>query len=165
MESDDAVRRHEATDAIRGAARAREKLAERVTAPWWYTVGVALSVFAIFLGLGLVEGLPGLGDQGTAGNALIAAGAVIAPVALVSALKNATGVSTDRYANGLGWWYAVAFVLLALGFALQAYADVPFALPVAGVVALVATVMRERQIDTVLRRSLTHPAVESPSDD
>lgn len=150
MESDDAAKRHEASETIRSATQARGKLAQRLAAPWWYSFGTALSILAIFLGLGLLEGLPGLDSQGAAGNAMIIMGAVIGPVALVSALKNTTGVAIDRYANGLGWWYAAVFALLAISFVLSAYADMSLALPVAGVVAFVATLLRERHIDKVL---------------
>lgn len=161
MESEEAAR-HDASDALRGAAQAREKLARRVNAPWWYKLGTALSTLAIFLGTGLFEGLPLLGRQETVGNTVIVLGAIIGPVVLVSALKNATGVSTDRYANGLGWWYAVVFGLLVVGFSLQAYAGVSWSLPAAGAVAFVATLVTERHIDTVLRRGL---ASETPPDD
>lgn len=90
---------------------------------------------------------------------MIILGAVIGPVSLVSTLKNTTGVSIDRYANGLGWWYAVVFVLLVIGFVLHAYAGMSLALPVTGVVAFVATLLRERHIDRVLRRRI---ATSSP---
>lgn len=165
MESDDATRQREAEEAIQGGARAREKLARRMTAPWWYSFGTALSILAIFLGLGLLEGLPGLGSHGTAGNTLIILGAVIGPVALVSTLKNTTGVSIDRYANGLGWWYTVVFALLVVGFVLHAYAGMSLALPVTGAVAFVATLLRERHIDTVLRHRIATSAPAGPSRD
>lgn len=154
------MRQREAEEAIHSVDQARERLAERMAAPWWYSFGTALSILAIFLGLGLLEGLPGSGSQGAAGNALIILGAVIGPVALVSTLKNTTGVAIDRYANGLGWWYVVVFVLLAIGFALHAYAGMSLALPLTGAVAFVATLLRERHIDKVLRHRIAASSSE-----
>lgn len=165
MESDDAMRQREAKEAIEGVAQARQRLAQHMTTPWWYSLGTALSILAIFLGLGLLEGLPGLGSQGTAGNTMIILGAVIGPVALVSALKNATGISIDRYANGLGWWYASVFVLLAIGFGLHAFAGLSLALPVTGALAFTATLLRERHIDTLLRRRVATRAPEGLTGD
>lgn len=158
MASDEAITRHEAIDALRGGAQAQQELARRVTAPWWYKLGTALSTLAIFVGIGLFQGIPVLGTHETVGNAVVVVGAIIGPAVLLTALKNTIGVATDRYGDGLGWWYAIVFGLLALAFVLEMSAGVSVAFPVAGAVAFVVTLLTERHIDTVLRRRIAAPA-------
>lgn len=146
--------RAQADAAIADVATARERLAHRVQAPWWYRWGIAAAVLVMFFGMGLVVGGPGSLENPSLGTALIAASACIAPVVLLGALKNATGVSVDRYAKGLGWWWLLLFGLLAAAFGLQAVAGVPFALTIGGLIGFAVTVAMERHIDAILRRDL-----------
>lgn len=135
-------------------ARARSELADRVAAPWWYRLGAAASTMSIFVGLGFTVGGAGMPTDDLTGMVVVVLGAVIGPALLLTALKNATGVSLDRYASGLGGWYVTVFGLVVAGFVLQVHADVPLALPVAGVIAFGATLVSERRIDALLRRRI-----------
>lgn len=135
-------------------ASARAQLAHRVQAPWWYRWGIAAAVLGMFLGMGLVVGGPGSPDHSTLGIALIAFSACIAPIGLLAVLKHSTGVSVDRYVEGLGWWWLLLFGLLAAAFVLQAVAEVPFALPLGGLLGFAVTVAMERHIDALLQRNL-----------
>lgn len=140
-----------AREALRDVAAAQSDVARRAGAPLWYRLGAALCTSALFLGIGLVVGRPVGDGEESASMVLVVVGAIIAPVLLVAALKRTTGVSTDRYARGMGWWTAQMFVLLGVGFALQAFLDVPYALLLAGVGAFLLTYDRERRIDRALR--------------
>ena len=160
MESNDAAKWHDANQSLRRVNQSRAKLAQRVTTPWWYKFGAALAVFTVFLAIGLVTSGPGTGTNEFAGNLAIILGAAIAPAVLLVALKRTTGVATDRYAKDSEWWYAVVFGLLIVAFVLQSYIGVPFALILAGLLAFVATLIRERYIDTVQRRRFTRPGIE-----
>jgi hypothetical protein len=138
---------------LRGLDDARGRLAERITSPWWYRLGAASCTASLFAGVGLMAGRSGTGGASeSASMLLIMLGAVVVPAVLLWALKRSTGVSVARYAEGLGAWYAVVVPLFALGFALQVLAGVPSALFVAGAGGFVATLVRERQIDALLRR-------------
>lgn len=131
----------------------RGRLAERITSPWWYRLGAAACTVSLFIGTGLLVGRPEVGSSAESTSMLLVVfGAILGPMALLAALKRSTGMSIERYAEGLGTWYAIVFGLFALGFVLQAFAGVPFALSVAGVGAFVATVLTERRIDDLLRR-------------
>jgi len=140
---------HHARDALRDVGHARDNLASRLRAPWWYRIGVALCTLALFVGMGLYVGNENTSD--TLANTVIVLGAVVAPAVLLALLKNATGVSIDRYSKGLGSWCVLVFGLLIIAFPLQAWAGVRYALPVAGVIAGVATYFRERRIDTLVQ--------------
>lgn len=134
----------------------RRRLAERITSPRWYRLGAAACIASMFIGMGVLVGRPEAGSSAeSAAILLIEFGAILGPMALLAALKRSTGISIERYGEALGTWYAVVFGLLVLGFVLQAFAGAPFALPVAGVGAFVATVFTvftERRIDDLLRR-------------
>ncbi|WP_220457980.1 MULTISPECIES: hypothetical protein [unclassified Actinotalea] len=153
METRESATPDDARAALRQLDDARALLAERIASPWWYRLGAASCTTSMFVGMGLLVGRPeARGTTESVATLLITLGAVVAPVVLLWALKRATGVSVERYAEGLGAWYVVVFGLLALAFALQAFAGVPAALHVAGAVAFVATVVTERRIDERLRR-------------
>ncbi|WP_432507203.1 hypothetical protein [Kineococcus arenarius] len=153
MESDPGATPDDARAALQELAGTRRRLAERITSPWWYRLGAAACTASLFLGTGLLVGRPDAGSSTeSASTLLIVFGAILAPMALLAALKRSTGVSIERYGEGLGTWYAVVFGLFTLGFVLQAFAGVPFALPVAGIGAFVATVLTEQRIDDLLRR-------------
>jgi hypothetical protein len=67
------------------------------------------------------------------------------------ALHRSTGVSIDRYNEGVARYELVMFALIAVGFLLQGWLRVPFALAAVGVVAFVVQYDIERRIDTSLR--------------
>jgi hypothetical protein len=60
-------------------------------------------------------------------------------------------VSIDRYDEGVARHELVIFSLMAVGFLLQGWLRVPFALAAVGVVVLVVQYDIERRIDTSLR--------------
>ncbi len=143
----------DARAALQETTDARQRLAERIISPSWYRLGAASCTASMFVGMGLLVGRPEAGGSTeSASTLLILFGAILGPMALLWALRRSTGVSIERYGEGLGAWYVVVFGLLLLGFSLQAFVGVPFALPAAGVVAFVATVVTERRIDDLLRR-------------
>lgn len=152
MESSSYTTPDSARAALRELTTVRGRIADRITSPWWYRVGVSLSTTCLFLGMGLVLGRPDPGSGAEAASSLlIASGACVAPIALLWALKRSTGVSIDRYSQGMAGWCIVMFSLLAVAFVLQQFVGVPFALAAAGVVAFVVTYDRERRIDAPLR--------------
>ncbi|QCB94795.1 hypothetical protein [Cellulomonas shaoxiangyii] len=153
MESSPNATPADAQAALRRLDDARERLAERITSPWWYRLGAAACTASMFVGAGLIVGRPASGSSAeSASMMLIVLGAIVAPMVLLWALRRSTGMSVERYAEGMGTWYAVVFGLFAVGFVLQAFAGVPWAMTVAGVGAAVATVVRERSLDGLLRR-------------
>ncbi|WP_243885026.1 hypothetical protein [Cellulomonas fengjieae] len=153
MESSPRATPDAARTALQGVDDARRRLATQISTPWWYRVGSASCTASMFVGTGLLVGRPEAGGatESTA-MMLVVFGAILAPMVLLWALKRSTGVSVERYAQGLGAWYVVVFSLFALGFALQAFAGVPWALLAAGAVGFVATLLSERRIDGLLRR-------------
>lgn len=155
MASRDDSGRARANEAISEVASARAKLARRVDAPWWYRWGVSTAILTMFLGFGFVIDGPGSYQNETLGIVLVIAGGILAPIALLAVLKSATGVSIDRYAESLGWWWVLLFALLVLSFALQAFFDVPLALFVGGLAAFAVTVAMENRINQILHRRLT----------
>lgn len=151
MESRDSVTPDEARAALQELTGAQERIAAQVVAPWWYRLGAALCTASLFVGMGLVVGQTNPSDAAeTASSLLIVLGAVVAPIALLAGLKRSTGVSVDRYSQGMGVWYVIVFGLLAIAFVLQQFAGVPFALAAGGVGAFIATVFNERRIDALL---------------
>lgn len=151
MENKDSVTPDDALTTLQELDSAQQRLADRVASPWWYRLGAALCTASLFVGTGLVVGKSDpSGAAETWSSLLVVVGAVVAPLALLAGLKRSTGVSVDRYAQGLGAWYAVVFTLFAVAFALQQFAGVPHALIVAGVGAFLATLLTERRIDALL---------------
>jgi hypothetical protein len=143
----------DAQAALRQVDRTQQRLATRLAAPWWYRLGAALCTLSLFVGMGLITGRPDADDSaGSAASLIVVVGAVVGPSALLVALRRWSGVSLDRYAEGMGPWYAVVFGLLGVAFVLQAFAGVPFALLGAGALAFVATFVNERRLDDVVRR-------------
>lgn len=152
MASRDATTPDAARATLLEIATAQERIADRVTSPWWYRLGAALSTACLFVGMGLVVGeLDPSGRAEAASSLLTALGACVAPVALLWALKRSTGVSIDRYSGAMAGWYIAMFTLLAVGFVLQQVLDVTYALAGAGAVAFVVTLVNERRIDASLR--------------
>ncbi|WP_194861369.1 hypothetical protein [Dietzia sp. SYD-A1] len=132
---------------------ARERIAVRITAPWWYRVGAALSTACLYVGMGLLVGRPAP-DSGVeaVASSLIVLGACVAPVVLLWVLHRSTGVVIDRYAHGMAGWCVVMVSLLVVAFVFQAFLHVPFALAAAGVIAFVVTYDRECRLDSLLRQ-------------
>lgn len=159
LESNDAANRHDAHESLQHIHHSRDKLAQRMTTPWWYKLGAALAIFAGFAGIGLVTEGPGTATYESAGNLAVILGAIIIPALLLAVLKRTSGVVTDRYVKDARWWYALVFGLLIAALVLQSYAGVPYALIFAGVLAFVATLFRERHVDTLQRRRLTEPGM------
>ena len=143
-ESYDPHNPRDAHEALRGADRVRRNLAGRVGAPWWYHWGAALATTAVFVGLGLT-----ISGYDTLGTLVLVVGAIIGPALLMTGLRKVTGVALDRYSLGLGIWSMIVFGLLFVAFPLQVWAEVVVALPIAGVIAGVVTLWRERRIDTL----------------
>jgi len=151
MESSDSVTPDEARAALQDFTGAQDRIAAQVTSPWWYRLGAALCTASLFVGMGLVVGRTDPSDAAeTTSSLLVVLGAVVAPVALLAGLKRSTGVSVDRYSQGMGPWYLVVFLLLAITFALQQFAGIPLAMAVGGIGAFIATLLSERRIDAVL---------------
>lgn len=142
----------DAQRALEEVAGSRRTIAERVSTPWWYRLGSATCTAGLFVGAGLstAPGTPG-DEPSSLGTALTVALAVVGPLALLAALKRATGVSVDRYASGLGTWYAVVFSLFGVALTVQVATGVAYVLPAAGVLAFVATLVTEQRIDVRLR--------------
>lgn len=155
MESRDASSQVHAHDALNEVARVRTKLARRVGAPWWYRWGLAAAVLAIFVGMGVAGMGTGTYENETLGISLVLVGGILTPIALLTALKNTTGVSIDRYAEGLSKWWLLLLALLILSFALQTFANVPYALMVGGAFAFVTAAVMERRINQMLNDRLT----------
>lgn len=151
MESSKQPSPNAAHEAMRDIEQARANLAARVESPWWYRVGAALATTSIFVGMGLTL-TDGVSE--TLATTVLVLGAIVGPAALLAALKRSTGISVDRYAEGLGSWYVIVFGLLVVSFALQLWVGVPHAMLVAGVVAGVCTLLRERRIDDIVRRRI-----------
>lgn len=144
MASPDDARR-----ALEDVDNSRRSIARRISAPWWYRLGTAICTAGLFVGAGLTTA-PG-DEPSSLGALLTVTLAVLAPLALLRALKRATGVSIDRYASGVGTWYAAVFSLFGVALAIQVAAEVAFILPAAGAVAFVATLILEQRIDAQLR--------------
>lgn len=142
----------DAREALEQVTHSRHAIARQASTPWWYRVGAATCTAAMFAGVGLLVGPPG--DTESTGTLLVAVGAAVGPAALLAALRHSSGISLDRYARGLNLWYVLVFSLFAAGLGLQALADVPYALPVAGIPAFIATLVTERRIDARLRERL-----------
>ena len=125
-------------------------MAARVSAPWWYHLGAALCTASLFVGIGLFP--TGADGSSSTAVALVVAGAIVGPTTLATSLKRATGVSVDRYADGMLRWYLVVFGVLAIGLIVQLWLDVPYALFAGAAVGFVATLLPERHIDRLLAR-------------
>ena len=130
---------------------ARERIANRITLPWWYRVGAALCMASGFVGMSLLTGNSGPGGPGYPGGIELTLGCCIGFPVLLWALHRSTGVSIDRYDEGVARHELVIFSLMAVGFLLQGWLRVPFALAAVGVVVLVVQYDIERRIDTSLR--------------
>lgn len=135
-------------DGPEGVSTARRRLAARLVAPWWYRVGAALCTAGLFVGPALLS-FEGLVDESVAHLAVVLL-AVVGPLLLLWALQRATGVRIDRYAEGLGAWYAVVFTTWLLGLGAQILWGTPYVLLAGAGVAFVATLLAERRVDRLL---------------
>jgi hypothetical protein len=130
---------------------ARERIANRITSPWWYRVGAALCMASGLVGMSLLTGNSGPGGPGYPGGFELMLVCCIGFPVLMWALHRSTGVSIDRYDEGVARYELVMFALIAVGFLLQGWLRVPFALAAVGIVASVVQYDIERRIDTSLR--------------
>jgi hypothetical protein len=141
-----------ARSALDSAASARAALADRATAPWWYHAGLGLGVGIVFASIDMGGSMVPSG---------VIAGGIVLPAALTLSVARSRGISVDRSVSapgtrGLNGLYLV--LLGALGLSLKLAADVPGAMSVAGLVALVLTVYVTRRNDEALRRDLQRQA-------
>lgn len=162
MESRPAPTPDDAHAALRDLDDARRRLAAHIRSPWWYCLGAGACTASLFVGAGLLVGQPEGSSNESLAMSLIVCGAVLAPAVLLQALRRATGMALERYADGMATWNVVVFGLFGLGFALQQLAGLSGALFVAGAGAFVATVVRERSLDTRLRRRVLAGAGTRP---
>jgi hypothetical protein len=130
---------------------ARERIASRITSPWWYRVGAALCMASGFVGMSLLIGNSGPGGPGNSAGTVLIVGCCIGFPILLWTLHRSTGVSIARYSEGVARHELVIFSLMAVGFLLQGWLRVPFALAAVGVGVLVVQYDIERRIDTSLR--------------
>ncbi|MFD7503815.1 hypothetical protein [Streptomyces sp. NPDC059850] len=126
----------------------RVRVADRISAPWWYHWGLGAALALVFLSMSLRI-------ASSAGAAL-----VLVVLGLDRAVRRVTGVSFERFtatpgARRLYGAYLVAFVLLAAaGMVLEWAADVRFAIAGAGLVIGALTVAVGYRVDAAARRDL-----------
>lgn len=129
---------------------ARSRLADRLASPWWYKLIAALSTASLFVAISFT-----LDDIFfSTAMALFVFGAIVGPSLGLAALRRATGVSINRYGEGLGVWYLVVFGIMIVAFVLQYLLQVPYVYYVGAVVAFVATLWLEFHIDRLLRKRM-----------
>ncbi|MFE9170729.1 hypothetical protein [Streptomyces kebangsaanensis] len=141
----------DARAALDGAASARAALADRATAPWWYHAGLGLGVGIVFASIDMGGSLVPSG---------VIVGGIILPATLTLSVARSRGVSVNRSVSApgtrrLNGLYLLALVVLGgLGLSLKLAAELPGAMSVAGLLALVLTVYVTRRNDEALRRDL-----------
>ncbi|MFI9380442.1 hypothetical protein [Kutzneria sp. NPDC052558] len=137
-----------AAEALDSISDVRERIATRVVSPWWYHLGLGLSVLLVFGSIDLDRDFAPFG---------VIVGGVLLPTALVWAAKRATGVAIDRSAAPLGvrhvnGFYLIALVVLGgLGLWARLGLDLLGAMTAAGVVAAVLTVVIGLRTDRAWR--------------
>ncbi|WP_411140304.1 hypothetical protein [Streptomyces sp. x-80] len=141
----DASSAREALDAV---AASRTQVAAHVASPWWYHVGMGVTLALLFLSMSL----------------RMASWAVPLLVAVVAVLgltvRRATGVSFDRYtatpgATRLFGIYALASVLVVVaGMYLEWGAGMRWAIAGAGLVVGVFTIAVGYRVDAVARHDI-----------
>lgn len=116
-----------------------------MVSPWWYKILAGQIVAAILLGVGMT--FPNfLFGNTLIGLALIVAALVMVPLTFVR-LKRATSASTERYT---GLWSVMASAgigIVALGVAGQYLMNWSWAMLVAAIVGLLATIWFEIRVD------------------
>ncbi|MEU9924777.1 hypothetical protein AB0H51_26395 [Streptomyces griseoluteus] len=143
----------DARAALDSMETARASLADRVTAPWWYHVGLGLGVCVVFASLDVGGSLVPTG---------VIVGGIILPTALTLSVARSRGVSVNRSVSapgtrGLNGIFLIALVVLGgIGLTLKLAANLSGVLTVAGVLALALTVYVSRRNDEALRRDLMH---------
>ncbi|MFI1254185.1 hypothetical protein ACH4U6_10315 [Streptomyces netropsis] len=134
--------------ALAAVAASRAEAATRVAGPWWYHVGLGITLALVFLSMSLRMASWGVP---------VLIGVV---VALGWAVRRATGVSLERYtatpgATRLFGIYALAFIVLAVtGMILEWGAGVHWALAGAGVVIGALTIVVGYRADAATRRDI-----------
>lgn len=126
----------------------RARTADRIASPWWYHVGLGVSIAFAFLSMSLRFASFGVPIAG------------FAMLGLSWALGRATGISVDRYtatsgSRRLSAAYALTLVALAAaGMYLQWGAGVRWAIAVSGVLIGAVTIGMGYRIDEAVRRDL-----------
>lgn len=138
----------EARAALDTVDHAHGQVATRIRAPWWYHLGMGLSVGIMFASIG-VE---------TIGVAL---GGILLPIALMWLATRATGVRIDRYRMpaGVGWvvnllYMALFFLAAGGGLAADVGAGADWAMPVAGAVMVLPTILVSYRIEQAYQRDV-----------
>ena len=145
----------EARRALAEAAEGREIVARRAVAPWWYHVGLGLSLCWAFATVSIGWGWIPYG---------VITGLLVVPLLLNLAANHVTGISLDRYtatpgARRISVRASVALpVLIVVGLAAEWGAGLRGSMAVCGLVMLVVTVLAGRRVDAVLARELGRPA-------
>ncbi|MGW9078339.1 hypothetical protein [Streptomyces kronopolitis] len=137
-----------ARSALDAVAASQARAATRISAPWWYHLGLGATLALVFLAMSLRV-------ASWAGAVL-----VVVVLGLGYAVRRATGVSYERYTSTPGaikvyGGYILALVLLAAaGMYLEWGAGVHWAIAVAGGVIGVLTVAVGYRVDAVARRDI-----------
>ncbi|PWR11324.1 hypothetical protein DKT68_06130 [Micromonospora acroterricola] len=145
----------EARRTLAEVAGGREIVAGRAVAPWWYHLGIGLSLFWAFAAVSIGWAWIPYG---------VIIGLLIGPLLFNLAANHVTGISLDRYhatpgARRISVRAGMALpVLIVLGLALEWGADLRGAMAACGVVMLVITVVAGRRIDAALVRDLGRQA-------
>lgn len=138
----------QALTALDAATGSRARVADRITGPWWYHVGLGIAFALLFLSMSLRVANWAIGPF------------VLLVLGLGWALQRSTGVSVDRYmgtpgAGRLSMVYAVALLgLAATGMYLEWGADVRWAIAGSGALIGVLTTGMGYRIDAAARRDL-----------
>ncbi|MEU5964291.1 hypothetical protein ABZ777_24060 [Micromonospora parva] len=141
----------EARQALVQVAGGREIIADRAVAPWWYHLGIGLSLLWAFAAVSIGWAWIPYG---------VIIGLLVGPLLFNLAANHVTGISLDRYhatpgARRISVRAGAALpVLIVLGLALEWGADLRGSMAVCGVVMLVITIVAGRRIDAALVRDL-----------
>lgn len=134
--------------ALNAAAESRARVADRITSPWWYHVGLGVAFALMFVSMSLRMANWAVGPF------------ILVVLGLGWTLQRSTGVSMDRYmstpgASQLSMAYVVALLgLAATGMYLEWGADVRWAIAGAGVLIGALTTGMGYRIDAATRRDL-----------
>ncbi|WP_222720338.1 hypothetical protein [Actinomadura sp. HBU206391] len=134
--------------ALDGVADARARVADRITIPWWYHVGLGAAIAFALVSMSLrfaSFGVPLL---------------TLVVLGLGWAVKRSTGISFDPYtatptARRLSVAWALAgLVVAAIGMYLEWGAEVRYAIAVGGVLIGVMTIVVGLRIDQAVQQDL-----------
>lgn len=138
---------YDARIALDTVEHAHDDVADRLRAPWWYHVGLGFAVAIMLVSL-------------TTATVGVVIGGILLPAALMYLAKRVTGVSIDRYRIPPGATRAnvsyMALFILAIGGALAAEVGggIDWAMPLAGAVMILPTILLSYHLDRAYRREL-----------